>query len=107
MDAARYPEVRVKSLDIKAIPDRASKNPHTHNMSIEIAMHGRTVKATFPATITLHDDHLTVDAAFPLYLSDFNIKPYSGFFGAVRFSDQFHVYMHFEATRNSSAEKSQ
>ncbi len=100
MDAARYPEVRVKSLGIEIIPDGPNKNPHTYNMKIQIAMHGETVKATFPATIILNGDHLTIDAAFRLKLSDFKIKPYSGFFGAVRFSDQFHVYMHFEATRS-------
>ncbi len=101
MDPARYPEVRVKSLAIEAIPDDNAGGPHTHNMTIQITMHGETVTTTFPATVLLEDDRLTVDAAFPLKLSEFNIKPYSALFGAVRFSDTFHVYMHFEATRKS------
>ena len=99
MDAARYPEVRVKSLAIEAIPDNAAEGPHTHNMTIRITMHGKTVTTTFPATVLLEDDRVTVDAAFPLKLSEFDIKPYSALFGAVRFSDTFHVYMHFEAKR--------
>lgn len=99
MHAAKYPQVTVESLGIKELSESVSEGPHTHEMSIEITMHGETVKTTFPATIALKDDHLTVDAAFPLRLSDFNIKSYSAFFGAVRFADIFHVYMHFEAQR--------
>ncbi len=99
MDAAKYPKVRVKSLGIEAISDPASKGRYTHNMTIEIAMHGKTVTTTFPATVLLEGDRLTVDAAFPLRVTDFDIKPYSAFFGAVRFDDVFHIYMHFEAKR--------
>ena len=99
MDAARYPEVRVKSLGIEAISNGASERRHTHTMTIQITMHGKTVTTTFPSTVVLEGDRLTIDAAFPLKLSEFNIKPYSAFFGAVRFSDTFHVYMHFEAKR--------
>ena len=99
MDAARYPEVRVKSLGIETISNGASDGRHTHKMTIQITMHGKTVTTTFPSTVVLEGDRLTIDAAFPLKLSEFNIKPYSAFFGAVRFSDTFHVYMHFEAKR--------
>ena len=99
MHAAKYPQVTVESLGIKELSESVSGGPHTHEMTIEITMHGETVAATFPATIALEGDHLTVDAAFPLRLSDFNIKSYSAFFGAVRFADTFHVYMHFEAKR--------
>ncbi len=103
MDAARYPEVRVKSLGVEAISDGAAEGPRTHKMTIEITMHGKTVATTFPATVLLEADRLTVDAAFPLRVTDFNIKPYSTFFGAVRFDDLFHVYMHFEAQKKTDA----
>ena len=99
MHAAKYPQVSVKCLGIKKLSEPAAGGPHTHEMTIDITMHGETVEATFPSTITLEGDYLTVDAAFPLDLSDFNIKPYSSFFGAVRFANRFHVYMHFEAQR--------
>ena len=99
LDAARYPEVRVKSLRIEAISNGAAEGPHTHKMTIEITMHGKTVATTFPATVVLEANRLTVNAAFSLRLTDFNIKPYSALFGAVRFDDLFHVYMHFEAKR--------
>ncbi|MDK1021261.1 MAG: YceI family protein [Candidatus Hydrogenedentes bacterium] len=99
LHAAKYPQVSVNSLGIEKLAEPAAGDPHTHQMTIGINMHGKTVEATFPATIALEGDRLTFDAAFPLELRDFNIKPYSALFGAVRFANVFHVYMHFEAKR--------
>lgn len=95
LDAAKYPEIRVKSLEIKSV----SGATYTHEATIEIRMHGEVRNATFPMTLSLDGDRISVSAVFPLRMTQFKIKPYSAFLGLLRFDDVFHVFMHLEADR--------
>lgn len=97
LHASKYPEIEVRSLGVKKLTSATTS--HTHEINIEILLHGEAVKTVFLATVTLIGDRVTIDGAFPLKMTDFNIKPYSTLFGAIRFDDVFHVYLHLEADR--------
>ena len=85
----------MKSLDIKSV----SGASYTHEATIEIRMHGEVRNVTFPMTLSHDGDSMRVSAVFPLRMTEFKIKPYSAFFGALRFDDVFHVFMHLKADR--------
>ncbi len=50
-----------------------------------------------PARYELADGILTIEAIGAFNFTDFGIKPYSAFLGAVKNEDEFHVYVNLSA----------
>ncbi len=71
-DVAKYPEATFASSEIKAGGEKG-----THTITGNLKMHGVTKSITFPATITVTPEAITVDSTFSINRKDFGIN-YAG-----------------------------
>lgn len=71
-DVAKYPQATFVSTAIKAGADNG-----THTITGNLTMHGVTKSITFPATITVTPEAITVDSSFSINRKDFGIN-YAG-----------------------------
>ena len=72
-DAAKFPEAKFVSTEIKPGGDRGA----THTITGNLTMHGVTKAVSFPATISVAPDAATVDSNFSINRKDFGIN-YAG-----------------------------
>lgn len=68
-DVEKFPKATFKSTKIEA----GAKAPDTHTVAGDLELHGQTKSITFPATITVADDSVTVKAGFSINRKDFGI----------------------------------
>ena len=69
-DVAKYPEAKFESTAIKAGGDKGASHTITGNLTL----HGVTKSVTFPATIAVAPDAITVDSSFAINRKDFGIN---------------------------------
>ena len=72
-DVAKYPQAKFESTAIKAGGDKGASHTITGNLTL----HGVTKSVTFPATIAVAPDAVTVDSSFSINRKDFGIN-YAG-----------------------------
>lgn len=72
-DAAKFPEAKFVSTEIRPGGDRGA----THTITGNLTMHGVTKAVTFPATIAITPETATVDSNFSINRKDFGIN-YAG-----------------------------
>lgn len=72
-DVARYPQATFTSTEIKP----GSNQGASHNVTGTLELHGVTKSITFPATITVTPEAISVDATFSINRKDFAIN-YAG-----------------------------
>ncbi len=72
-DVAKYPQASFVSTEIKAGSDKGASHSITGNLNL----HGATKSITFPATIAVTADAITVDSTFSINRKDFGIN-YAG-----------------------------
>jgi len=72
-DVAKYPQAKFESTAIKAGGDKGASHTITGNLTL----HGVTKSVTFPATIAVAPDAVTVDSNFTIDRKDFGIN-YAG-----------------------------
>ena len=68
-DVAKFPRATFKSTRITA----DAKDGNTHSVTGDLELHGQKKSITFPATITVADDSVTVKADFRINRKDFGI----------------------------------
>lgn len=69
-DVAKYPEAKFETTAIKAGGDKGASHTITGNLTL----HGVTKSVTFPATIAVTPDAVTVDSSFAINRKDFGIN---------------------------------
>lgn len=72
-DVAKYPQATFESISIKPGGDKGASHTVTGNLTL----HGATKSVTFPATIAVAPDAITVDSSFTINRKDFGIN-YAG-----------------------------
>ena len=72
-DVAKYPQANFESTAIKAGGD----NGASHTVTGNLTLHGTKKSVTFPATIAVAPDAITVDSTFSINRKDFGIN-YAG-----------------------------
>ncbi len=72
-DVAKYPEAKFESTEIKHGGEKGASHTVTGNLTL----HGVTKSVTFPATIVVAADAITVDSTFSINRRDFGIN-YAG-----------------------------
>jgi polyisoprenoid-binding protein YceI len=72
-DVAKYPQATFESTAIKAGGDKGA----SHTMTGNLTLHGATKSVTFPATINVAPDAITIDSTFVINRKDFGIN-YAG-----------------------------
>jgi hypothetical protein len=95
LDASNHPEITAEVLEITANAD----GDQSHAIRVAITVTGETVEYAFPATISLDDGALTLEAHAIAKFTDFGIRPYRAMLGAVRNQDAFIVYVQVKAAR--------
>lgn len=69
-DVAKYPQATFESTEIKA----ATAGGASHTITGNLTLHGVTKSVTFPATIAVAPDAITVNSSFALNRKDFGIN---------------------------------
>jgi polyisoprenoid-binding protein YceI len=72
-DVAKYPQATFVSTEIKSGGDKGA----THTVTGNLTLHGVTKSITFPATIAVTPDAITVESSFAINRKDFGIN-YAG-----------------------------
>lgn len=72
-DVAKYPQATFQSTEIKSGGEEGA----THTVTGNLQMHGVTKSVTFPATIAVTPQAVTVDSSFAINRKDFGIN-YAG-----------------------------
>lgn len=101
LDAVTYSEISAKVTQVRAKPQRAGTLDYTHTATLEFTVHGKAVERECPASITISNGTITVEAQGRFTFTEFGIKPYSAMAGAVKNRDAFHVYVHVVAKAKS------
>lgn len=95
LDAGNYPEIRAELVSLT--PNGDADGAYTARVAMTVV--GETVEYDFDATLSLEGETLEVEAAAVAKFTDFGIRPYRAFLGAVRNKDEFTVFVRFRATR--------
>ncbi len=93
LDAAGSPEIvaRVTAVRERAATHGGVEFPYAADLELEIR--GKKVAKPMAARYESAGGVLTIEAVGAFNFTDFGIKPYSAFFGAVKNQDAFHVYV--------------
>ena len=104
LDAASYPTILAKATAIKQRNNKENESDGiTHTVSVEATIHGKKIVKDFPAKIVLDNDTLSVETFKEYRFTEFGIKPYSAFLGAVKNQDRFHIYVNLTAHRSKDS----
>ena len=97
LDAQRFPEI---SAELKSITEKKSDTGGKglgYEVSVALTAHGKTVERPFLVNIEQTGDTARVKGFGSFKFTDFGIKPFSAFLGAVRNQDLFHVFVDMKA----------
>ncbi|GMW01890.1 MAG: hypothetical protein AMXMBFR84_30260 [Candidatus Hydrogenedentota bacterium] len=93
LDATAYPEITatVKAAGLK--PRVYSDKEYMNSAEVSVTIKGVTLDLPVYYDAIKEGDTLSLVAVAPIYLTRFNIEPYSAFLGAVRVKDRCHIYI--------------
>jgi polyisoprenoid-binding protein YceI len=92
-DAAKYPQATFESTEITS----GGANGATHTIKANLTMHGQTKSITFPATIAVAADAISVDSTFSINRKDFGINYAGAADNLIR--DEVVLTLHVKATK--------
>jgi polyisoprenoid-binding protein YceI len=95
LDAARYPTITFHSTAV------TQEGPEQFRVMGDLALHGKVRQVTFPVSAHLSGDTLRASGSVEFVQSDFGIRPYTAFFGAVRNQDRVTLLFDIVAGRRS------
>jgi hypothetical protein len=95
LDADEFPWVEAVSRSVRRIdPPTEAGN---YLLGLDITIRGVTKAVEWPGRVSYEGDRIVVETHGPLKFTDFGIQPYSKFLGAVRYTDEFQIFVHFAA----------
>jgi len=98
LDGEAHPVISATLLSVREAGDDSADDTFPLRVNLALEVHGQRVERELQARYTVEGDRLLVESFGAFLFSDFGIKPYSAFLGAVRNEDRFHVYVRLEAT---------
>lgn len=93
LDVEKFPEIRARLVEVKAEASKLGSVEMTHRGTVELTVHGKTVRRPFQARFERADDGTVLEAVGEAAFTELGIKPYSAFLGAVKNLDRFHFYL--------------
>lgn len=99
LDAAASPTLRATAT---VQPVDASGDGFSHEVLVTLEIRGNPIERRARATYDFRSGVLKAEALGEFLFTDFGIRPYSAFLGAVRNEDRFHVYVRLTAVAESS-----
>ncbi len=97
-DVAKYPQATFESTAIKPGGDKGA----THTVTGNLQLHGVTKSITFPATIVVAPDAITVDSTFAINRKDFGINYAGAADNLIR--DNVVLTLHVRGVKKSSSD---
>ncbi len=93
LHAAKFPDLSAKvvAVEEKATTIGTSEFPFAVKLALEIR--GQSVEKTVAARFEQSEGILSIEAVGTFLFSEFGIKPYSAFLGAVKNEDEVHIYV--------------
>lgn len=98
LHAEAHPQLslKVRSIEEKNRPENES---FPHCISLALTVRGKTIEREIPGRLIVEGEILQVEAVGEFKFSEFGIKPYTAFLGAIRNHDTFHLYANVTAKR--------
>ena len=90
LDVAKYPTISFVSSSVE-------KNGDKLTLVGDMTLHGVTKRIKMPVTVKVSDSTITGDGKIRFLQSDWGIKPYSAFLGAVKNKDEVVLSVHLVA----------
>ena len=97
LDAAGSPEIVARITEVREQAATHGGVDFPYAATLELTIRGKTVAKPVAARYELVDGTLTIESLGAFKFTDFDIKPYSAFLGAVKNQDGFHVYVSMKA----------
>ena len=97
LDADAFPDISVSTLSVRDTSSDMAEPEFPFLETIALEVHGQRVEREFAARYSLENGELLVEAFGIVRFSDFGIKPFSTFLGAVKNEDEFHMYIRLVA----------
>ncbi|HET9864705.1 MAG TPA: YceI family protein [Steroidobacteraceae bacterium] len=92
LDAARYPDIRLRATDVRAAGDG-------YDVGVEITLKGSTHPLRVPVTVRREAGAITASGEFPLKHSYLGLQPFSAALGALVVLDEMRVKFELTARR--------
>ncbi len=99
LDARRFPEIVAELKRISQKSATAGSKSFAYEAIVALTVHGTTVERPFLLNIQQTGDTARIEGVGSFTFTAFGIKPFSGFLGAVRNEDVFHVFVDMKAKR--------
>lgn len=98
LDAERFPRIRARITGVAEESSTLGETEMPYRVTLAFEVHGETVERPVAARASWDDaGALHVEAAGVFRFTDFGIEPFSAFLGAVKNTDDFHVYVNLRA----------
>ena len=98
LHAAEFPRITARVASIAERVSKAGEVSFPYAVTLALTVRGRTVERTVTARYEVGEGRLTIEAVGRFRFTDFGIKPFSAFLGAVKNQDEFHVYLHLSGS---------
>jgi hypothetical protein len=93
LDAARFPAIGARLLELREEASTVGNVPMTHSGTVELTAHGETARVPFAGRVEREGDELRIEATGRLRFTDLGIEPFSAFLGAVKNLDEIDLYL--------------
>lgn len=93
LDAAQFPKIKARLVGIEEKLSTLGSEELAYEVTLSFEVHGREATGPLAANVDWDEGTLRVEAAGVFRFTDFGIEPFSAFLGAVKNTDEFHVYV--------------
>ncbi len=98
LNAEKFPQIVATVVSVTAKAATVGEVEFPYQVTLRLEVRGQAVEKPVAARFDLADTSITVEAVGAFKFSDFGIKPFSAFLGAVKNEDEFHVYLNLTGT---------
>jgi len=89
METTRFPKIKFQSVSVTDL--RTSGEGRSFTLNGDLTLHGVTKRVAVPVTVIITPGQLRATGEAKLKQTDFEMKPYSGGFGAIKIGDEVKV----------------
>ncbi len=98
LDAAGFPQIVATVVGVTEKTATVGKVEFPYQVTLRLEVRGQAVEKPIAGRFEVDGASVTIEAVGAFNFSDFGIKPFSAFLGAVKNEDEFHVYLSLAGT---------
>lgn len=96
LNAAKFPKIKARIASVAEKPMKQGDTTYPYTVTLALEVVGKRVEKPVGARYEVKGETLEVEAIGAFKFTDFGIKPYSAFLGAVKVLDDFYVYVNLK-----------